>query len=173
MWFDIIKVDYPIGDSEEEFLEHFNRWTATPEEREEERERLKEEQYKEIKEKQKAEQKRIEAAKQKAEQLVIETANKLDYVTINGNWIEIEPEWGKNIGFTFGEASKKYVFNINNIHDGLCIIKVITDSTGTIHEEEICLSENKDFNAPIADSYVTVMLMANNKNSWISMWDDA
>ena len=115
---------------------------------------------------------------EKAEQLVIETANKLDYVTINGDWIEIELEWGKNMtiplnsGFK-GPINMKYVFNMNNIHDELCITRVITDSTGDIHEEDICLSENKTFNAPIADSYVTTMLMAGNENNWKSMWDDA
>ena len=114
-------------------------------------------------------------AEERAEQLVIETANKLDYVTINGDWVEIEPEWGKSVGFQgFNRpVNLKYVFNMNNIHDELCIIRVITDSSGNIHERDVCLSESNRFDAPIADSYVTVMLMAGNKNSWNSMWDDA
>ena len=119
--------------------------------------------------------KHIIEPRERAKQWIIETANKLDYVTINGDWIEIEPEWGKSVGFQgFNRpVNLKYVFNMNNIHDELCIIRVITDSSGNIHESDVCLSESNRFDAPIADSYVTVMLLANDKDGWNSMWDDA
>ena len=122
--------------------------------------------------------KHIIEPRERAKQWIIETANKLDYVTINGDLVEIEPEWvvtknnGAGSGFK-GPISFKYVFNMNNIHDQLCILHVVTDSDGRVYKNNLCLHRNKTFNVPIADSYVTTMLMAGNKTNWESMWGNA
>tara|TARA_R110000765_G_scaffold138653_5_gene238663 strand:- start:812 stop:1498 length:687 start_codon:yes stop_codon:yes gene_type:complete len=103
------------------------------------------------------------AAREKAKQLVIETANKLDYVTIEGDWIKIEPEWAIL-------ESTSFVFNMQDIHDEVCIAKIVDYPGYRIEEYTLCLSQNKSFTAPTADSYVTAMLMAGNREDWKGMW---
>lgn len=103
-------------------------------------------------------------AEKRAEQLVYETIDKLDYVRIDGNEAVIEPEWAKklNVWFTFDLLNIHNYFTIceHNFHDG--------DPSA----EDLCLNRDKESNTPIADSYVSAMLMANNHDAWANMWDE-
>jgi len=161
MWFDIIKVDWLDDYREEYLLGYINQGTTISKE---ERERLEEE---------------LSAAKERAEQLVIKTANELDYVTRQGNQIIIKPDWvnqyfKEKFGEKFGESPKRereIYFDLRDIHKKVCVKYRFVGSVGSPNHVW-CLSKDNRSTAPMADSYVTVMLMARTKESWASIWGE-
>jgi hypothetical protein len=99
-------------------------------------------------------------AEKRAEQLVIDTINRLDYVSFDkGDWIKIQPAWADKFNIYF-------VFNMNLIHSEVDI-KEIGDS-----EIDLCLSRNPNTDTPMADSYVSAMLLANDENAWANLWKE-
>jgi len=111
--------------------------------------------------------------RERAEQLVIETANELDYVTIKGDEVIIRPDWINQ--YLWGDEfesrpDREMYFNLNNIHEKLCIRhRIVGEKT---IQGEYCLSQDRGFDAPVADSYVTAMLMASTKENWMKIWEE-
>ena len=108
-------------------------------------------------------------AEKRAEQFIIDTANTLDYVTIENRIVKIKPNW------LMDEELEYYAFKLDDIHTTrlggqLCIYKVFLFK-GLRCQEQLCLSGPAKDN-PVADNYVTVMLMAGHQNQWESMWKE-
>jgi len=105
-------------------------------------------------------------AEKRAEQFIIDTANTLDYVTIENRIVKIKPNW------LMDEELEYYQFKLDDIHkqhlkDSLYVYKVFPDDP----QEQLCLSAPSKGN-PVADNYVTVMLMAGHQNQWENMWEE-
>tara|TARA_R110000824_G_scaffold80155_6_gene201786 strand:- start:422 stop:775 length:354 start_codon:yes stop_codon:yes gene_type:complete len=101
-------------------------------------------------------------AEKRAEQLVYETIDKLDYVTIRGYMAVIKPAWAKNYNMY-------YTFDLLNMHN---YFKICQYSTTYEESEDLCLDRDEEDDTPIADSYVSAMLIANDKDAWANMWEE-
>ena len=112
--------------------------------------------------------KRISTAKtpaeKRAEQLVYETIDSLDYVRIDGDEVVIEPEWANKF-------SAWFTFDLLNIHESFSICQH-NYHDGDPAADDLCLHRDENYNTPIADSYVTAMLLANDEDAWDDLWEE-
>jgi hypothetical protein len=106
-------------------------------------------------------------AKEKAKQYVIDTANKLDYVRIEGDTIFIEADWMKRQN-AFPHHADGIYFTLDYLNGNMLCVKYFSGEK--LHRGKLCLRRSESDETPIGDSYVTVMLMAATSLQWKSMW---